>query len=492
MSNDGQIEVDAGTGGIFVDTSVVTTGDGSGQNRQRVAIGDAVQGEQFLAIGADGAASVHLIGQSSSSSVSANITNPYIPVTQQGNWGASINNVVPVSQSGPWAASVDGTVVATQGGAWTVGAMQQGNYGASISNFPTNQAVTQGTVPWAASVEGQVGVTQITSPWVISGNVTAQQGGNYGASISNFPAVQPVSQQGNWGASITNQPTVLQGNAPWTVAASQSGNWGASVTQGTSPWVTSGTSTVSGSVSVNNYPSTQIVSGSVVAIPSGNQIVSGSVSVLNSSSGGAASVSILNSALLPVADAAAEASLSIMGIPNINKGKCAGGTLVAGAAGLTITLQGNDTFTANELVIANLTGAAPVAYTLDGTAASLGGNVGAAASVTNGQQLSALGTLTFTATTSLWGTSGIGTIVASGGTHTFAWTGQSGSTLTGCTYSAPTTDTVATNAVITQLANAQGCIPSIGADIIPCNTTSPTVNLASTGIPQYLVIVRGA
>ncbi len=297
--SDSEIQVDLGTGGVYVDTSQVSTSEGQPVQRQRVAIGDAVQGEQFLGVGVDGAASVHVLtAPSGSASVSANITNPYIPVTQQGNWGASINNVVPVSQSGPWAASVDGTVVATQGGAWTVGAMQQGNYGASISNFPTNQAVTQGTVPWAASVEGQVGVTQITSPWVISGNVTAQQGGNYGASISNFPAVQPVSQQGNWGASITNQPTVLQGNAPWTVAASQSGNWGASVTQGTVPWVTSGTSTVSGSVSsIQTGTWYTTVSGSVTAIQ-GNPpwSVSGSVSVLNQSSGGsAASVQLLPS-----------------------------------------------------------------------------------------------------------------------------------------------------------------------------------------------------
>ena len=116
---------------------------------------------------------------------------------------------------------------------------------------------------------------------------------------------------------------------------------------------------------------------------------------------------------------------------------------MAGAAGVNATFQGGDTFTANELVIVNLTGAAPVLYTLDGTAASAGGNTGAFAG-TNGAALSTLSNPheRKRPTTALWGTSGIGTIVTSGGTHTFAWTGQSGSTLTGCTYSAPTTDTV--------------------------------------------------
>jgi len=249
MANDGQIEVDAGTGSIFVDTSVVTTGEGAGQNRQRVAIGDAVQGENFLSIGADGASSVHVIPSGTAASVvvsfpavqpvsqsgawSASVDGTVVatqggaPWTvdalQQGNWGASISNVVPVSQSGAWAASVDGTVVATQGGAWTVNAQQQGNYGASISNFPASQAVTQGTVPWAASVEGQVGVTQVTSPWVTSGTATVSG----------------------------------------SVSAIQTGTWFTTV------------------------------SGSVTALPSGNQTVSGSVSVLNQS--GSASVQLLPS-----------------------------------------------------------------------------------------------------------------------------------------------------------------------------------------------------
>jgi hypothetical protein len=77
---------------------------------------------------------------------------------------------------------------------------------------------------------------------------------------------------------------------------------------------------------------------------------------------------------------------------------------------------------------------------------------------TNGAALSTLGTLTLNATAASlgYGTTGSGTIITSGGSHTFAWTGTSGSTLTGCTYSGSAGDTVATGAAITPVNGSVG------------------------------------
>lgn len=122
-------------------------------------------------------------------------------------------------------------------------------------------SVTQGTVPWIiqgwAFVDGGfVQVTQGTSPWTVNGTVAATQSGNWTVYANNDGGI-----------------TVFQGTTPWavtgTVQATQSGNWtvyanndgGITVFQGTSPWVDS----VTGSVSVTNFPSTQTVSGTVTA-----------------------------------------------------------------------------------------------------------------------------------------------------------------------------------------------------------------------------------
>ena len=69
-------------------------------------------------------------------------------------------------------------------------------------------------------------------------------------------------------------------------------------------------------------------------------------------------------------------------------------------------------------------------------------------SADNGLALSALSTLTLNASTSSWPAAGQGIIMASDGPHTVTWTGTSGNTLTGCTYSGSTAATVVTNAPV--------------------------------------------
>lgn len=219
--------------------------------------------------------------------------------------------VIMLNTSGP----ISGTVAVSnfpnpqnvaQSGLWTVG----------INNFPASQSVTQGTIPWVTSgsitnfpslqnvnetqiggsaytlgqkiavssapvviasdqsalsvlvnnfpattpISGTVTALQGTSPWITSGTVTSNQGTSpWVTSVGNFPATQniagsvsvsnfPVSQTVNGTVSVT-QP----------VAVSQSGAWSVTANQGTSPWVTSGTSTVSGSVNVGNFPALQNV-----------------------------------------------------------------------------------------------------------------------------------------------------------------------------------------------------------------------------------------
>lgn len=103
--------------------------------------------------------------------------------------------------------------------------------------------------PAVFPISGTVTALQGTSPWVVSGSV----------SVSNFPAVQPVSQSGTWSVGRT-----------WTLSSSTDsvniGNFPSSfsVTQGTSPWVVSGTvsATQSGTWNINNITGT-------VSLPTG-------------------------------------------------------------------------------------------------------------------------------------------------------------------------------------------------------------------------------
>jgi hypothetical protein len=113
--------------------------------------------------------------------------------------------------------------------------------GVAVNNFPATQAVT-GTV--AATQSGTWNINSVTSLPAITGSV----------SVTNFPATQAVSG---------------------TVAATQSGAWTTGRTwllgSGTDSVtiVPSGTQTVSGSVSILNFPATQAVSGTVSATQSG-------------------------------------------------------------------------------------------------------------------------------------------------------------------------------------------------------------------------------
>ena len=112
----------------------------------------------------------------------------------------------------------DGYTGVHQAGTWTVG----------VNNFPATQAVTQST-----------------SPWVVSGTVTANQGGApWSNNITQFGGNNVVTGTGGSGVGIPRVTIANDSN----ILATQSGTW--TVQQGTPPWSVSGsgTFTVAGTV----------------------------------------------------------------------------------------------------------------------------------------------------------------------------------------------------------------------------------------------------
>jgi hypothetical protein len=107
------------------------------------------------------------------------------------------------------------------------------------NSLPVVISSNQSAIP----VTGTVAVTQTTSPWVVSLASTTITG-SVAVTGTFFQATQPVS----------GTVTALQGTSPWVVSlASTTITGSVSVTQGTSPWV------ISGTVAVSNFPASQVV-----------------------------------------------------------------------------------------------------------------------------------------------------------------------------------------------------------------------------------------
>lgn len=145
-----------------------------------------------------------------------------------------------------------------------------------------------------ASVLGTVPVTQVTSPWVITGSVQGSFSPAANQSVSGTVQVDvrssvatviiggsiaasftpPANQSVSGAVSISNFPTTQ--NVSGSVAAFQ----------GTNPWivvssVSGGIFPISGSVAATITNTNVNVGGSVVAFPVGNQSISGAVTVSN-------------------------------------------------------------------------------------------------------------------------------------------------------------------------------------------------------------------
>lgn len=165
----------------------------------------------------------------------------------------------------------------------------------------TEVVVDQGTTPWI--VAGTVTALQGTTPWIVSGTITtspdvnvhdgsgnaiSSTGTSLDVNVTDFPAIQAVSQSGIWTTGRTwtlssGTDSVNVGNFPSTVA----------VTQSTSPWIVAGTVTANAGTgnftvvqstgtnlhtTVDNFPATQPVSGTITALQGTSPwVVSGSI-----------------------------------------------------------------------------------------------------------------------------------------------------------------------------------------------------------------------
>jgi hypothetical protein len=175
---------------------------------------------------------------------------------------------------------ISGTITANQGGAWTVSATQSGTW-------TTGRTWNLSSGSDSVAVGGTVGVTQSTSPWVVSGTVTANAGtgtftvgqstgSNLHVDVDNFPATTAVTQSTSpWvvsGTVTSNQGTAAALSGAWPVEVTDGTNVLGTSTHpiridptGTTTQPVSGTVSVSGTVGVTQSTSPWVVSGTVTA-----------------------------------------------------------------------------------------------------------------------------------------------------------------------------------------------------------------------------------
>lgn len=164
-------------------------------------------------------------------------------------------NALIVNPDGTFNARISGSV-ATAGGSFT--GSVSGTLGSSII----------GQLPAGTAVLGSITALQGTNPWQVVGSVSAGISNtnlNVGGSVIAF-------QGGTQTTSIVGGASVFQAG-PWTT----------SVVQATNPWIITGSvqgtfNAGNSSVQVLNFPTTQNISGSVVAFQGTNPfIITGSV-----------------------------------------------------------------------------------------------------------------------------------------------------------------------------------------------------------------------
>jgi hypothetical protein len=225
----------------------------------------------------------------------------------------------------PWvvsgAVTVSGTIAATQSGTWTVGISAGQTIAVTNTGTFAVQATQSGT--WNVGVTGTVAVTQSTSPWVVSGTVTANAGtGNFTVvqptgtnlhvvvdsgvitSITNpvavtgtfFPALQNVNVT-QWDTTALGAPSAY-GTSPGAVnvigvnafitntvpvtLASTTITGTVAVTQSTSPWVVSlASTTITGTVAENLTQVAGVVLGATGVVAYGSTPAAVNVPAVN-------------------------------------------------------------------------------------------------------------------------------------------------------------------------------------------------------------------
>lgn len=260
------MRVSVAGGTMTISGSVITVGGAAAANQSvSGTVGASVIGHApVVIVGGSIAAS---FTPPANQSVSGAISVSNFPTSQNVN-----GSVVAFQGTTPWANTNIGSVITVGQGSIAVNIIAgsiaasftppanqsvSGTVGASIIGAPP---VTQGGT-WIASVFGNmsvigtVPVTQVTSPWIITGSVQA----------SLSPAANQ-SVSGTVGASVIGQAPVF--NVGGISSVSQGGAWTTSVVgsvtayQGVVPWV----------VNFQNSSIIAINAGSVIAIPSGSTI----------------------------------------------------------------------------------------------------------------------------------------------------------------------------------------------------------------------------
>jgi hypothetical protein len=254
--------------------SVTISGSISATNSANGNTGSPVPTQATQAGGKDGSGNLRALSVDTSGDLNTNVLN--------------FPSVFGVTQStSPWV--VSGTVAATQSGAWSTGrtwsllnttdsvnAVQSGAWstGRTWSLLNTTDSVNVGNFPTT------FGVTQSTSPWVVSGTVTSNIGTTNGLALdATLSAPQGSVSGGTVGTKSelaggqynTSAPTLTNGQQA-ALQLDSSGNLKTSgsttiggtvaVTQSTSPWVVGQSSGANLHANIDNFPSIQPVSQS--------------------------------------------------------------------------------------------------------------------------------------------------------------------------------------------------------------------------------------
>jgi len=212
----------------------------------------------------------------------------------------SVTGIVTISGN----SSISGTVGASVVGHAPVVIVGGSILTSSTANQSVSGTLNVGNFPTTQNVSGSVVGFQGTSPWIITGSVqTTVTTGNSSVQVLNFPANQSVSgrvettQTGTVVTSLvsTIPSSVIVGASIFGALPAGNAVLGAVAASisGTVTTTLTGTPSVSGTLNVGNFPTTQNVSGSVVATQGTSPwIITGSVQTTVQT--GNSSVQVLN------------------------------------------------------------------------------------------------------------------------------------------------------------------------------------------------------
>ena len=380
-ANIGSIPAIGGSVDVLNFPSVQNVAGTLGVSGGSINLVDGVYPSRKLAVNADGTIGVSIVSglsggielidntvSSTPAGTTATAANPIqgvtggvpvnVAIVSGGSGGGGSSNTVAPTNAGTTATTANPVQGVTGGVPMSVSGTVSVSNNLAISNFPTVQAVS-GNVN--AAISGTINVGNFPSSQSITGVVATSITGTPNVAVTNYPALQNVSGNVNVGnfpaiqnVSGTINAAIIGGN---TAAVKVDGS---AVTQPISGLVTASI-TGTPNVAITNFPSIQSVSGNV------NATVSGGVTVSNFPATQAVS-GLVNASITGVPNVALNVGGTALSNANpapvaIISGGGASNTVAATSAGTTAT-------TANP--IQGVTGG--VAVPISGTV-SIGNNV---------------------------------------------------------------------------------------------------------------------